>query len=522
MLKTSCARFLIAASLGAAALYGQGGGGVSFRDWAAPAATAKPGISCGELRGLTSYEYSVISAVVIRAAGEVPEHCRVSILVPPSINVEVNLPTAWNSRLYMFGNGGFGGESFEAANRIENRANALKYGFAVAATDTGHSAAAEPGASFAVDHQKMVDFGFRSLHVTVELAKLLVHAYYGAPPSKSYYDGCSQGGRQGLIFAQRFPTDFDGILAGAPGLNQTGIMLSRAYWMQSWMAAPIPAAKLKVLAQRVYDQCDAKDGLKDGLIDDPRKCGFQPARDLPRCAEGTDQSDCFTTAQIGTLERIYGDVKSQGKRFYPGWQPGSEVTGPNGRSGWIGEMIDGPNGEGTWPRYAETFLRFMAFPEKDPNYPLSKFDIDKDVSRTTLASQILDATDPDLSAFQRHGGKLIMYFGWADPQLNPMMGVEYYEKVAEKMGSSTNDFFRLYMVPGMFHCRGGIGTSVFDAATPLVNWVEAGKRPEQIIASRVVDKKVDRTRPLCVYPQVARYQGSGSIDEAKNFTCVKP
>ena len=514
--------------VGAAAVYGQGGGGVSFRDWTAPAATGKPGVSCGELRSLTSYEYSVVSAVVIRAAGDVPEHCRVSILVPPTLNVEVNLPTAWNSRLYMFGNGGFGGESFEAENRIENRANALKYGFAVAATDTGHSAESEPGASFATSRQKMVDFGFRSLHVTVELAKLLVHAYYGATPSKSYYDGCSQGGRQGLIFAQRFPDDFDGILAGAPGLNQTGIMLSRAWWMQGWMAAPIPATKLKVLAQKVYDQCDAKDGLKDGLIDDPRKCGFQPARDLPRCAAGTDPERLFQheNAQIGNaLEpHLQRCGRKPGKNdSTQGWQTGFlEVAGPNGRSGWIGEMVDGPTGEGTWPRYAETFLRFMAFPEKDPNYSLSKFDIDKDASRTTLASQILDATDPDLSAFQRHGGKLIMYFGWADPQLNPMMGVEYYEKVAEKMGSSTGDFFRLYMVPGMFHCRGGVGTSVFDAATPLVNWVESGKRPEQIVASRVVDKKVDRTRPLCVYPQVARYQGSGSIDEAKNFTCVKP
>jgi feruloyl esterase len=370
--------------------------------------------------------------------------------------------------------------------------------------------------------QKLIDFGFRSLHLTAESAKLLVRTYYGQGPSKSYYDGCSQGGRQGLILAQRFPEDFDGILAGAPGLDQTGIMLSRAWWMQALAAAPIPAAKMKVLADRVYEQCDGKDGLKDGLIDDPRRCGFQPARDIPRCAEGTDRADCFTSAQIAALERIYNDVPSQGKRFFPGWPVGSEVAGPNGQTAWIGQALNGPNGPGTWARYAETYLRYIAFPEKDPDYPLSRFDIDQDVARTARASQILNANDPDLTAFRRHGGKLVMYFGWADPQLNPLMGVEYYEKTVEKMGSSTGDFFRLFMAPGMFHCGGGVGPNVFDAATPLLKWVETGNAPEQITATRVVDNKVVRSRPLCAYPQVARYKGTGSIDDAANFSCVRP
>jgi feruloyl esterase len=299
-------------------------------------------------------------------------------------------------------------------------------------------------------------------------------------------------------------------------------MLARAWWMQGLVNNPIPVSKLKLVADRVYEQCDAKDGLKDGLIDDPRRCGFEAARDLPRCAAGTDNSDCFTTAQIAALERVHSDVVSQGKRLFPGWLFGSEIAGPNGQSGWIGQAVNGANGPGTWTRYAETFLQFMAFPEKDPNYPLSRFDVDKDPARTAALGQIMDATDADLSAFERRGGKLIMYFGWADPQLNPLMGVEYYEKVAERIGSTTGDFFRLFMVPGMFHCGGGVGTSVFDADTPLVRWVESGSAPEQIAASRVVDNKVVRTRPLCTYPQVARYKGAGSIDEAVNFSCVKP
>jgi len=514
-------RLLISIVICAGWLWGQGGGGVQFRDWGAQPVGPKPKIACGALRSLTNYELSVISATVIPASANAPEHCRVAVLIAPEVHIEVNLPNTWNSRLYMFGNGGFAGESFEAPNRVNNRAAGLRAGFTTAATDTGHSAAVEPGATFAVNQQKFVDFGFRSQHLTATVAKQLIAAYYGQAPSKSYYDGCSFGGRQGLILAQRFPEDFDGILAGAPALDQTGTMLSRAWWMKGWAEAPVPASKLKLLSDRIYEQCDAKDGLKDGLIDDPRKCGFRASRDLPRCAAGTDRPECFTDGQIASLERIYNDVVSQGKRFFPGWPVGSEVAGPNGRSAWIGQMVDSPNGQGTWPRYAEQFLRYEAFSEKT-QVPLSGFDIDKDPARATLAAQILNATDTDLSAFERHGGKLIMYFGWADPQLNPLMGVEYYEKVVEAMGSETPGFFRLFMVPGMFHCGGGIGTSVFDAATPLLHWVESGAAPEQIAASRVVDAKVVRTRSLCAYPNVARYKGSGSIDDAANFACVRP
>jgi hypothetical protein len=512
-----CCTFVCAASF-----WGQGAGLVQFRDWGAHAPGPKPKISCGQLRSLTSYELSVISATTVPALSDVPEHCRVAVLVAPEIHIEVNLPAAWNSRLYMFGNGGFGGESFEAPNRVIDRAQGLRSGFTTAATDTGHSGTAEPGGTFGLNQQKLIDYGFRSLHLTAVVAKLLISTYYGQPAAKSYYDGCSLGGRQGLVLAQRFPDDFDGILAGAPALDQVGTMLARAYWTQGLAANPIPANKLRLLAGRVYDQCDAKDGLKDGLIDDPRKCGFEPSRDLPKCAAGTDQPGCFTGAQIAAITRIHSDVQSQGKRLFPGFPVGSEVVGPNGQSGWLGQMVDGPNAQGAWPRFAEGFLRYMLFPEKDAKLSLSQFDIDKDPPRATLAAQILNATDVDLSAFERHGGKLLMYFGWADPQLNPLMGVEYYERVAEKMGPATADFFRLFMVPGMFHCGGGVGTSVFDAATPLLNWVESGTAPEHIAASRVVDGKVARTRPLCAYPAVARYKGTGSTDDAASFTCVRP
>ncbi len=448
-------------------------------------------------------------------------------MVQPEINIEVNLPSKWNNRLYMFGNGGWAGEAFDSPGRALHRSRGLKSGFVTAATDTGHSAAAEPGASFALNKQKLLDYGFRSLHVTVETAKMLAHAYYGASPAKSYYEGCSQGGREGLTFAQRFPDDFDGIVAGSPALNQTGTHLSRAYWMKGMNANPFPASKLGLLANRVYEQCDAKDGLKDGLIEDPRRCDFKPARDLPHCTDGTDQPDCFTVNEIHALERIYGDVMSNGKRFFPGWPVGAEVAGANGQSGWIGQEINGPNGPGAWTTYGYNFLRYATGAKEgtidpDPARAFTQFDIDKYSSAVQEVHQIIDADDPDLSAFRKHGGKLLMYYGWADPQLNPMMGVEYFGQVNQKMGTSTGDFVRLFMVPGMFHCGGGVGTSTFDAATPVVNWVETGKAPQRIEASRVLGGKVVRTRPLCPYPQVARYKGSGSIDESANFTCQTP
>jgi feruloyl esterase len=504
----------------AATLPGQGGGGVQFRDWNPPPATAKPVTACSQLLSLTDFDLSVIGAALVPSTATAPEHCHVFLMAQPEINIEVNLPAEWNGRFYMFGNGGWAGESFDAPGRVANHARALRAGFATASTDTGHSAALEPDASFALNRQKLLDYGFRSLHVTVLAAKRLVHSYYGANPSKSYYDGCSQGGRQGLTIAQRFPGDFDGIIAGSPALYNTGNMLARVYWMQGLGANPFPPAKLGLLANRVYEKCDAKDGLKDGLIDDPLHCGFKATQDLPRCAEGKDQPDCFTASEIAAADRIYSDIFRQGKRFFPGWPVGAEVAGPNGQSGWLGQAITGPNGSSVWANYAQSFLRYMVTLGANANQSIADFDFNKDIPRLAFLHDTIDATDPDLSVFHRRGGKLIMYFGWADPQLNPRVAVEYYGQVRDRMGDSTGDFFRLFMVPGMFHCGGGVGTSTFDSATPLVHWVESGDAPKAIPASRVAGGKVDRTRPLCPYPQVAHYNGSGSIDDAASFSCA--
>ena len=286
-------------------------------------------------------------------------------MILPEIRFEVALPTSWNKRFMMTGSGGYAGDSLESPQRLRLRTIAMRQGFAAAVTNTGHDNRDEPLATFAVNRQKLLDYAFRSLHVTAEAGKKIATAYYGAKPSRSYFQGCSTGGRQALILAQRFPEDFDGIVAGAPVLNFSGTMVSFACREQALSAAPVPYAKLALLSERIYAHCDAKDGLKDGLIDDPRRCDFQPARDLPRCAAGVDDAKCFTDAQIGTLEKIYGDIQAGGKRIFPGWPVGAEVAGTDGRSGWDNGLCARHRRKQSHISSPRAFFRYMAFPRKD-------------------------------------------------------------------------------------------------------------------------------------------------------------
>jgi len=513
---------LIPLLLLAVAVPAQVAGQTAFLEPAAGETTAKPKGACAGLRGLTDYEFSVATASLIPGSGNVPEYCRVTGQILPEVRFEVSMPANWNRRFYMTGNGGYAGEPLEAPQRTRQREAAMRRGLAFAITDTGHNAITEPLGTFALNSQKLLDYAFRSLHVTAVTAKRVIEAYYGMKPSRSYFEGCSTGGRQALMLAQRFPEDFDGIIAGAPVLNFTGTMVSYACSVQALRANPIPYAKIKLLADSIYGRCDERDGLRDGLIEDPRRCEFAASRDLPRCPAGTDTAECFTAGEIRTLERIYSDVVSQGRRIFPGWPVGSEISGGDGRSGWDNWVVRQDGRPVTWELFGETFFRYLAFEQKDPGYSLSRFDLEKDPGRLGWISAVLDATDTDLSPFRDRGGKLLMYFGWADSALNPRMGVEYYEGVLERMGAQTPGFFRLFMAPGMFHCGGGPGPNSFDMLRPLLDWVEAGRAPDRIIASQNVAGKTARTRPLCPYPQVARYSGTGSVDEAASFTCSLP
>ncbi|MGH9629957.1 MAG: tannase/feruloyl esterase family alpha/beta hydrolase, partial [Bryobacteraceae bacterium] len=474
------------------------------------------------LYALTGFDFTIESAVAVPAEGDTPEFCRVMGQILPEIRFEVALPASWNRRFMMTGNGGYAGDNLESPQRVRLRSIAMRRGFAAAVTNTGHDSRDEPLATFAVNRQKLLDYAFRSLHVTAEAGKRITATYYGVKPSRSYFQGCSTGGRQALILSQRFPDDFDGIVAGAPVLNFSGTMTSFACIAQALSAAPIPYAKLDALADRIYSLCDDKDGLKDGLIDDPRRCDFQPSRDLPRCTGGGDDDQCFTEAQIGTLESIYGDITSEGKRIFPGWPVGAEIAGANGRSGWDRWIVNETSDKTIAYLFAESFFRHMAFPGKEAGIELRAFDVEKDAPRLDWIHNILDATDPDLTAFRDRQGKMLMYFGWADQSLNAQMGVDYYESVLQKVGPKTPDFFRLFMQPGVFHCGGGVGAGTFEPLLVVVDWVEQGKAPDRITAARIIDGKTVRTRPLCPYPQTAKYTGSGSIDDAENFRCAAP
>ncbi len=489
--------------------------GAQFSEWKAAPGNRLPKAGCSALRSLSGYEFTVATAELVPATDGVPEHCRVSGLVQPEVRFVVTLPSVWNGRLYMSGNGGFAGEPLDAPARDRTRAVALRSGFATADTNTGHDARIEPQGSFASNPQKLLDYAFRAVHVTAETAKKLAQAYYGALPARAYFDGCSTGGRQGLIAAQRFPADFDGIVVGAPVLNFTGTMLSYTWINQVLLSAGLREEQLRTLADRVYASCDEKDGLKDGIIGDPRKCDFQPERDLPKCSGDRTGADCFTAQQIAAIQRMHTDVTAGGKRLFPGFPVGAEAIAGN-RSGLLNWFIRN-DGATLSTGFASSFLRDVALSGSKESIDWKTFDFEKDPARLGTMHAILDATDTDLSAFRVHGGKILMYYGWADPALNPLMGVEYYEQMREKMGAGTTDFFRLFMVPGMFHCRGGVGPDAFDAMTPLVNWVEKGTKPEVLKA-----KQTNRSRPLCPYPQVARYSGSGSVDDAASFRCVAP
>jgi feruloyl esterase len=286
----------------------------------------------------------------------------------------------------------------------------------------------------------------------------------------------------------------------------------------------VPLEKITLVAQKAMAKCDEVDGLKDGLIDDPRKCSFDPARDVPACSAGSDSSDCLTLAQTATLKKIYGGPVSEGKPSFPGFMVGSEqlTTGANGAtaSGWANSIVaTQPNAKPADFNLAEGVFKYLVLDPPQPNYDTMTLDFDKAPGTVMRWSKLADAKDADLSKFSKRSGKLIMTYGWADQILQPLMGVNYYESVSAK-NKNAADFARLFMVPGMAHCGGGIGPDRNDAVTAVIDWVEKGKAPDQIIASKVTNGQVVRTRPLCPYPQVARYKGQGSIDDAANFSCV--
>ncbi len=491
-------------------------------------AEAGPSVACEKLATFKDSDVTQIVARIVPADADSPEHCRVSGILAPEIAFEVNLPAKWNRRFYMIGNGGHAGEALDDPGRTAQRTAALKHGFVMAQTNTGHDGRKEPQASFILSNpQKAIDYAYRAVHVTAVTAKRIAGEYYGEPVARAYWNSCSNGGRQGLIEAQRFPDDFDGIVANAPWVEYTGFVVGAIWNQRALTEAPISQEKLAMVADKVMAKCDRIDGLSDGLIDDPRRCDFDPTRDVPVCAAGTDSGQCLTDAQAGALKKVYGGAMSGGRPYFPGFMAGSEAVlpGPNGTkaSGWVNWIV--PRQPGAPPAdfaLGESGLKYLVFDPPRPDYDFKTFDFDKDVAMLDRWGKLANANNPDLGKFRERGGKLIMTYGWADAILMPLMGVNYYERAVQTNGPRTADFFRLFMAPGMAHCGGGVGPDRNDAVTAVIDWVEKGKAPDVLLASKVVEDRVVRTRPLCPYPQVARYSGTGSIDEAANFTCAAP
>lgn len=454
---------------------------------------------CRALRELTDGSLTIIRATP--ADG----NCRVETMVTPEVRIDVLLPGNWNGKFLMRGNGGYAG------TMDRNGAEAsMKQGWAVGVTDTGHDAHRQPLGTFAVERQKVYDYAFRSLHLTATVSKRIIRTFYGRGPEKSYYVGCSTGGRQGLMLAQRYPQDFDGIIAGAPVLDFTGTMFQYLSTARALAAGPLTLAKARVIEDAVLARCDANDGLKDGLITDPARCDFSPRRDLKLCA-GVEAADCVTEAQVKTLETIYAPVRGVKGVLMEGWPVGGEA-------GW-GDWILKDNGPTISFGFGESFMRYLAFPQPRPE---QKF-LDVNAAEADVAADwirpLLDATDPDLSAFRKRGGKLILYFGLADPALNANMAFRYHAAVEQKLGGDVSDFFQFFTMPGVYHCGGGPGCGSVDYLPHLIDWVEKGKAPAGIVGAQRVNGKVVRTRPICAWPKVAVYKGSGDVNDASSFAC---
>jgi len=446
-----------------------------------------------------------------RTFGALPAFCRVAATLKPSsdsdIKIEVWLPASgWNGKFQAVGNGGWAGTIEYPA-----MARALQNGYATSSTDTGHSGGS---ASFALGHhEKLIDYAYRSEHEMTVAAKAMVNAFYGSAPKLSYFNGCSTGGRQALVEATRFPNDFDGIIAGAAANPKTHLDAWRIWMGQAMMkdtSSFIPLSKHPMIHQAVLAQCDALDGLKDGLIQDPTTCHFDPK--VLQC-KGADAASCLTAPQVEAARVVMSPVKNRqtGALIFPGFEPGNEL-------GWS-RMLGGPDPYGT----AVDEFKFIVF--SDPNWDWRTFDLERDTAKADDVSRgTLSALDSNLTAFAGHGGKLLMYHGWADQDIAPQASINFYKSTigATKPPAQSPEWVRLFMVPGMQHCGGGEGPNTFDMVAPLDAWVEQGKAPAQVLASHSTDGKVDRTRPLCPYPQVAAYKGTGSTDQAANFVCKAP
>ncbi len=518
--------------------------------------TAQAQPTCESLRNLRLDRATVTSATTVASAplttppnayfklppATVPEHCEVKGVARPTSDSEIHFelwlppPEQWNGKYLQHGNGGWAG-SIPSYGLVTPVAR----GYAASATDDGHTAGTIPDASFAVGHpEKLIDFGFRAVHETAVHSKAIIRAYYGKEHTQDYFVGCSDGGREALMEAQRYPEDFRGIIAGAPANNWTR-HFTGFIWNELALnadpASKIPAAALPAIQKAALSACDTLDGVKDGLIEDPRLCHFDAS--VLKCGDSTPGKDCLTQPQIDALRKIYEGPKSPktGEQIYPGYEPGTEADAA-GWSVWILGPIQN--------MFGNSFYSGAVF--ENPKWDWRTIDLDRDLKIAhEKTGWILNSYNPDLRSFRANGGKLIQYHGWGDAAIAPRDSIAYYEKVKQflsqypdpRSGSPKpiQDFYRLFMVPGMGHCAAGSGPNNFgngevanpsewpqdadhDVVLALDRWVTQGVPPDVIIGSGKIDG-APMTRPLCTYPKVARHRGQGDTNDARTFECVE-
>ena len=446
---------------------------------------------------------------------DLPDFCRVELTISPTsdsdIKTEVWLPIEeWNGKFLAVGNGAWAGSIQYTA-----LADGLRRGYATASTDGGHTTS---DASFAIGHpEKLIDFGYRAVHETAVQGKATIAGLYGTAPSYSYFNGCSGGGRQSFMAAQRYPEDFDAIIAGAPGYDRTDVAFQTLGMAQATHETPesfIPAEKYPLIHRAAMDMCDARDGLEDGLISDPVACDFDPGVLLCEGSdpqEGSGTQACLTEPQVVAARKIYATIADPrtGEVLTAGLEPGSEMH-------WGGVAGRDPHN-----MYLSLF-QHVVFPNQDWDFRSIDVASHLDAAREADGG-VLAAISPNLEPFISRGGRLLIYHGWADQNIPPLGSIDYYQQVVDALGQErTDEGVRLYMMPGMGHCRGGHGPNEFDVLGVLDEWREQGQAPQAVVAVQREGGDVVRSRPLCPHPQVARYDGSGSIDEADNFSCVIP
>jgi feruloyl esterase len=463
-------------------------------------------------------------------------HCKVAGVIGTETNFELLLPDKWNGKFVMGGGGGFVGSVVNTALLF----SPLQKGYATAGTDTGHQAHSLDGSWALNNLERIVSFGHQAVHRTTVTAKAIIAGFYGSDILRSYFTGCSRGGGQALMEAQRYPEDFDGIVAGAPANNWTIELGARNTRLNQAMfpdpndlsLAVIGPEAQQLIGEAVLDQCDALDGLQDGILNDPMECDF----DVSKLACGSAKMDaCLSEEEVSAAQTVYSDLYIDGKRVFPGFPVGAELDPTGWRLWFTGgldlttddiEFQEGARAASNFPEpvtpnaqyaFGNGVMKYLIY--NDPDWSYVDYDFEDFLSASVRVASTLNATDPDLTAFRKRGGKLLIYNGWGDMALSPFGTIEYYESVLNHDSTAAEDV-RLILKPGVMHCAGGPGPFVVDYLDVIDDWVETGKAPEQLIAFWInTDGQLAGSRPVCAYPTVVKYNGAGGPKEASSFTC---